>query len=95
MEALVCNQKFSLNAFPRKYFPFPLKLMLADILFSLALGVEADGLQHLQKAPVGFNLTACLHEGLVMRATVFILSTCVRMTHTHVFSELVYTVVLL
>lgn len=44
---------------------------------------------------MGLNLTACLHEGPVMRKTVFILSTCVRMTHTQVFSEHVYTVVVL
>ncbi len=85
MEELACNQKFSLNAFPHKYFPFPSNADASRHPIFLALGVEAEGLQHLQWAPVGFNLTACLHEGLVMRKTVFILSTCVRMTHAQVF----------
>lgn len=67
--------------FPSKYvFLLGLMLMLADVLFTR--GVEADGLQHLQWAPVGYSLTACLYEGLVMRATVFILSAFVRMTRT-------------
>lgn len=94
-EELVCNQKFTLNGFLGKYFLFPSHDDASRHPISLALGVEADGWQHLQEAPVGLNLTACLHEGSVMRKTVFILPTCVRMTHTQVFSEHVYTVVVL
>lgn len=65
--------------------------MLADIPFPFARGVKPDGLQRLQRDPVGFNLTACLRKGLIMRKTVFILSACVRMTQTPAFL-LVYTV---
>lgn len=94
MEEAAYNQKFSLNTFrPTNIFFSPSYADASRHPISVALGVDADGLQHLQWAPVGFNLTACLHEGLVMRKTVFILSTCVRMTHAQVFLELVYTVV--
>lgn len=62
---------------------------------SFALRVEADALQHLQEAPVGFNLTACLHEGLVMRDCVHSVYMRQNGTHTQVLSELVYSVVFL